>query len=158
MVQQWLRVLPGQRYVGRALWRGRSVLAKLFVGGKAQRHFQRELNGVQLLLQQGLTTPELLASDYDAAFGGWVLFEYLDGAQSLDQQWQQVAGQPVWTQVQQQVLEQALACIAQMHRKGLWQGDIHLDNFMLHNGQLYIIDGGGIAGETQGQPLTTEQP
>lgn len=156
VVQQWLRVLPGQRYVGRALWRGRSVLAKLFVGGKAQRHFQRELNGVQLLLQQGLTTPELLASDYDAAFGGWVLFEYLDGAQSLDQQWQQVAGQPVWTPGQQQVLEQALACIAQMHRKGLWQGDIHLDNFMLHNGQLYIIDGGGIASETPGQPLTTE--
>ena len=156
VVQQWLRVLPGQRYVGRALWRGRSVLAKLFVGGKAQRHFQRELNGVQLLLQQGLTTPELLASDYDAAFGGWVLFEYLDGAQSLDQQWQQVAGQPVWTPAQQQVLEQALACIAQMHRKGLWQGDIHLDNFMLHNGQLYIIDGGGIASETPGQPLTTE--
>ena len=156
MVQQWLRVLPGQRYVGRALWQGRSVLAKLFVGSKAQRHFQRELNGVQLLLQQGLTTPELLASDYDAAFGGWVLFEYLDGAQSLDQQWQQVAGQPVWTPAQQQVLEQALVCIAQMHLKGLWQGDIHLDNFMLHNGQLYIIDGGGIASETPGQPLTSE--
>ena len=34
-----LRVLPGQRYVGLALWQGRRVLAKLLVGEKAQRHF-----------------------------------------------------------------------------------------------------------------------
>ena len=41
-VLQWLRVLPGQRYVGRAEWQGRTVLAKLLVGAKAERHFQRE--------------------------------------------------------------------------------------------------------------------
>ena len=29
-----LRVLPGQRYVGAGVWRGRPVLAKLLVGGK----------------------------------------------------------------------------------------------------------------------------
>lgn len=40
-----LRVLPGQRYVGAGEWRGRKVLAKLLVGGKAARHFQRELEG-----------------------------------------------------------------------------------------------------------------
>lgn len=32
-----LRVLPGQRYVGRATWRGRAVLAKVLVGSKAWR-------------------------------------------------------------------------------------------------------------------------
>lgn len=40
-----LRVLPGQRYVGAGVWRGRTVLAKLLVGSKAARHFQRELRG-----------------------------------------------------------------------------------------------------------------
>ena len=30
-----LRVLPGQRYVGAGVWRGRTVLAKLMVGSKA---------------------------------------------------------------------------------------------------------------------------
>ena len=45
-----LRVLPGQRYVGAGVWRGRPVLAKLLVGSKAARHFQRELAGVKLLL------------------------------------------------------------------------------------------------------------
>lgn len=153
IIEEWLRVLPGQRYVGRGLWQGRTVLAKLFVGSKAQRHFQRELNGVQLLEQQQLTTPDLLASDYDAAFGGWILFEYLSNATSLAKQWQQISALPLLASEQQQVLEQALASIAQMHQQGLWQADIHLDNFMLQAEQLYIIDGGGIAAETAGQPL-----
>ncbi len=43
-----LRVLPGQRYVGAGIWRGRTVLAKLLVGPSAARHFQRELEGVRL--------------------------------------------------------------------------------------------------------------
>ena len=48
-----LRVLPGQRYVGAGIWRGRTVLAKLLVGSKAPRHFQRERDGVQALAKQG---------------------------------------------------------------------------------------------------------
>ena len=36
-----LRVLPGQRYVGAGVWRGRPVLAKLLVGSMAARHFLR---------------------------------------------------------------------------------------------------------------------
>jgi hypothetical protein len=53
--------VAGQRYVGAGIWRGRPVLAKLLVGSKAARHFQRELAGVRLLAEQGLTTPLLLA-------------------------------------------------------------------------------------------------
>lgn len=34
-----LRVLPGQRYVGAGVWRGRAVLAKLLVGDKAPGTF-----------------------------------------------------------------------------------------------------------------------
>ena len=60
-LQRLLRVLPGQRYVAEAEWRGRPVLAKLLVGGKAARHFQRELTGARLLAEQGLPTPQLLA-------------------------------------------------------------------------------------------------
>ncbi len=29
LVEHWLRVLPGQRYVAQAQWQGRTVLAKL---------------------------------------------------------------------------------------------------------------------------------
>ena len=83
-----LRVLPGQRYVGAGVWRGRPVLAKLLVGSKAARHFQRELNGVRLLAEQGLTTPLLLADGLQEGEGGWLLFEFIEGAESLADAWQ----------------------------------------------------------------------
>ena len=78
-VELWLRVLPGQRYVGLARWRGRAVLAKLLVGGKAERHFRRELDGARLLAEQALLTPELLAEGFAQGQGGWLLFEIGEG-------------------------------------------------------------------------------
>ena len=71
-----VRVLPGQRYVGVAVWRGRKVLAKLLVGNKAPRAFSRELEGARLLAAQGLPTPLLLADGLREGEGGWLLFEF----------------------------------------------------------------------------------
>nr|WP_314478074.1 lipopolysaccharide kinase InaA family protein [uncultured Pseudomonas sp.] len=149
-----LRVLPGQRYVGAGVWRGRPVLAKLLVGSNAARQFQRELQGVKLLAAQGLTTPVLLADGLMEGEGGWLLFEYLDGAQSLADAWSAVEHLPVLADEQQQVLGEALAAVAQMHRRGLWQEDLHLDNLLRHAGKLYLIDGAGIKVETPGQQLS----
>jgi len=152
-----LRVLPGQRYVGAGIWRGTPVLAKLLVGGNAARHFQRELEGVKLLAGQGLTTPRLLADGLKEGEGGWLLFEFLEGAQSLADAWTQVEDLPVLADEQQQVLGEALAAVAHMHAKGLWQEDLHLDNLLRHGGQLYLIDGGGIKAETPGQQLSRQR-
>ncbi|CAB5519959.1 3-deoxy-D-manno-octulosonic-acid kinase [Pseudomonas putida] len=152
-----LRVLPGQRYVGAGIWRGTPVLAKLLVGGNAARHFQRELEGVKLLAAQGLTTPQLLADGLKEGEGGWLLFELLEGAQSLGDAWAAVENLPVLADEQQQVLGEALAAVAHMHAKGLWQEDLHLDNLLRHGGQLYVIDGGGIKAETPGQQLSRQR-
>jgi tRNA A-37 threonylcarbamoyl transferase component Bud32 len=152
-----LRVLPGQRYVGAGVWRGRPVLAKLLVGSKAARHFQRELNGVKLLAAQGLTTPLLLADGLKDGEGGWLLFEFLEDAESLGDAWQQVESLPVLADEQSAVLGDALGAIAQLHSKGLWQEDLHLDNLLRHGGQLYLIDGAGICAETAGQPLSRQK-
>ena len=152
-----LRVLPGQRYVGAGVWRGRPVLAKLLVGSKAARHFQRELNGVKLLAAQGLTTPLLLADGLKEGEGGWLLFEFLEDAESLGDAWQQVESLPVLADEQSAVLGDALGAIAQLHSKGLWQEDLHLDNLLRHGGQLYLIDGAGICAETAGQPLSRQE-
>ncbi|MGP9824455.1 lipopolysaccharide kinase InaA family protein [Ectopseudomonas khazarica] len=153
-VNEWLRVLPGQRYVGVATWQGREVLAKLLVGGRAQRHYQRELDGARLLAGQGLPTPALLAHGFVEGQGGWLLFEYLSGAQSLWSAWQAVAAEPVLTDAQQAVLGEALATVGSLHAQGLWQADLHLDNLLRHDGSLYLIDGGGVCAETPGQPLS----
>ncbi|WP_339070593.1 lipopolysaccharide kinase InaA family protein [Pseudomonas idahonensis] len=152
-----LRVLPGQRYVGAGVWRGRPVLAKLLVGPKAARHFQRELQGVRLLAEQGLTTPLLLADGLQEGEGGWLLFEFLEGAQSLGDAWKQVEKLPVLADEQTAVLAEALGAIAQLHAKGLWQEDLHLDNLLRHNGKLHLIDGAGICVEEAGKPLSRQK-
>ena len=152
-----LRVLPGQRYVGAGVWRGRPVLAKLLVGSKAARHFQRELTGVKLLAEQGLTTPLLLADGLKDGEGGWLLFEFLEGAESLGDAWQKVESLPVLADEQSAVLAEALGAIGQLHGKGLWQEDLHLDNLLRQGGQLYLIDGAGICAETAGQPLSRQK-
>ena len=152
-----LRVLPGERYVGAAVWRGRPVLAKLLVGSKAARHFQRELNGVRLLAAQGLTTPPLLADGLQEGEGGWLLFEFIDGAESLADAWQAVEDLPPLADEQTAVLAEALGAIAQMHAKGLWQEDLHLDNLLRQDGKLYLIDGAGIRVQEAGKPLSRDR-
>lgn len=152
-----LRVLPGQRYVGAGIWRGRPVLAKLLVGHKAPRHFQRERDGVHLLAEQGQTTPLLLAEGLKEGEGGWLLFEFLDQAESLGDAWKAVETLPPLADEQTAVLSEALAAVGQMHAKGLWQEDLHLDNLLRQNGQLYLIDGAGIRVEQAGKPLSRQK-
>ncbi|MDT8440436.1 MAG: lipopolysaccharide kinase InaA family protein [Desulfuromonadales bacterium] len=143
-VSEWLRVLPGRRYVARAAWRDRPVLAKLLVGGKAHRHFRRERSGVTCLKERQIDTPELLASDYRAGEGGWLLFAFLDGAESLGQKWLAVAAEPSSVSRQQEILEMAARAIGSLHARGVWQEDLHLDNLLCRDNRLYWIDGDSV--------------
>jgi hypothetical protein len=47
--------------------------------------------------------------------------------------------------------------MAQMHAKGLWQEDLHLDNLLRQAGRVYLIDGAGIKAETPGQQLSRQR-
>ncbi len=154
VVSAWLRVLPGQRYVGLARWQGRAVLAKLLVGTKAERHFVRERDGAKLLAASGLDTPALLAEGFDAGQGGWLLFEFLEGARSLWDAWRAVEHEPALSDAQRTVLGEALTSIGHLHAQGLCQSDLHLDNLLRHDGRLFLIDGGGVQAQTLGQPLS----
>lgn len=153
LVQQWLRVLPEQRYVARAQWQGRTVLVKLLVGAKAARHYQRELSGAQLLAEQEINTPKLLDAQQHSDGSAYLLFEFIDDAQSLADAWQACSTAAPLTAQQSQVLSQALQAVAQMHLRGLWQSDLHLDNLLQQGKQLYVVDGGGVQSEQTGQPL-----
>jgi len=156
-IECWLRVLPGQRYVGQAEWNGRKVLAKLLVGSKASRHYQREQDGAGLLAAQELTTPALLAEGWQDGEGGWLLFDWLDEAESLWQAWRSVAGQEVLSDAQRSVLGEALELIARMHARGLWQDDLHLDNLLRTGDRLFVVDGGGVKSETPSSPLSRDR-
>lgn len=156
-LEAWLRVLPGQRYVARACWKGRVVLAKLFVGPKAGRHLKRERRGARLLTEQGLMTPALVAEQVEAGQGGWLLFDYLGEAASLSDAWSAVATEPMLSRTQQAILAEALGAIAVLHARGLWQGDLHLDNLLRQGDRLWLIDGGGVEAESPGQALGRER-
>ena len=152
-----LRVLPGQRYVGAGVWRGRAVLAKLLVGPRAPRQFQREREGARLLADQGLATPTLLADGLRPGQGGWLLFEFLEQGQSLADAWAQVESVPPLAEAQTEVIAEALQAIAGLHAKGLWQEDLHLDNLLRSGGRVYVVDGGGVRAEQPGQPLSRQR-
>ena len=44
-----LRLLPARRLAGVAVWQGRTVFAKLFIGKDAARHGERERDGLAAL-------------------------------------------------------------------------------------------------------------
>jgi tRNA A-37 threonylcarbamoyl transferase component Bud32 len=47
--------------------------------------------------------------------------------------------------------------VGQMHAKGLWQEDLHLDNLLRQGSTLYLIDGAGIRVEEAGKPLSRQK-
>jgi tRNA A-37 threonylcarbamoyl transferase component Bud32 len=156
-VLKLLRVLPGQRYVGLANWRGRKVLAKLLVGPKAPRAFRRELDGSRMLASQGLPTPALLAEGLQSGKGGWLLFDFLEASESLEDVWLGLAKTIPPSETLNNLLQEALALISRLHSHGLWQDDLHLGNLLRCDGRLYVIDAGSMRAEVPGQLLSRKK-
>ena len=139
-----LRDLPGKRLVCSGRWENRPVLVKLFLHPRhAERHWQREKNGVDLLARHQIATPELLYAGQLNDHTPILIFAYLDGACTALEQWQHIRSLSDDTE-RLQLLRQLVTLIARQHNCGLWQQDLHLDNFLLHQGTLYTIDGDGI--------------
>lgn len=131
-----LRLLPGKRLAGEALWRGRPVFAKLFVADGARRHGERERDGLQALLDAGLPTPAMLEAGPLVGGGYVVLSEFLVGGVALDDQPLPAAGHDT--------LLPAFALLGRLHGARLIHPDLHLGNFMQHGERLLLIDGDGI--------------
>jgi tRNA A-37 threonylcarbamoyl transferase component Bud32 len=131
-----LRLLPGKRLAGEALWRGRPVFAKLFVADGARRHGERERDGLQALLDAGLPTPAMLEAGPLGGGGYVVLSEFVVGGVALDDQPLPAAGGDS--------LLSAFALLGRLHGARLIHPDLHLGNFMQHGERLLLIDGDGI--------------
>jgi len=138
-----LRLIPGKRMVCAALWGEQDVVVKLFLDPrKAERHFKRELAGVNALFTAGIKTPPLLFSG--SVFAGslpLVIFAEISPAATLVDLWEKETGQ----KERLTLLEQACVVIAQHHKAGLRQSDIHWSNFLYCNGDVYTIDGDAVA-------------
>ncbi|MBI2307253.1 MAG: hypothetical protein HYU78_08110 [Rhodocyclales bacterium] len=147
-----LRVLPGKRIVGEADFGGVRVLAKLFVAAGSERHWRQECRGIEALRAAGIPTPDVCAAAPLAGGGHAVLTAFLPDAVSLAERWRSVAARPAGDAVALALLVPALDVLAQMHRAGLAQGDLHLGNFLRSGECLLVIDGDSVSGS--GQALT----
>lgn len=149
-----LRVLPGKRVVGAARFNGQTVLAKLFIGRKSARDWQREYDGITALQAGGITTPALLQGSELAGGGHVLLTRFLDPADNLAELWQASRDDPDTALA---LIAPALHTVGRMHEAGLVQEDLHLGNFLRHQETLYVIDGDAVRALTPGKPLSDAQ-
>jgi len=133
-----LRLLAGKRMVCTGQYKGQRVLLKLFFGPSYKRRWARELDGVTLIKQADIKTPEVIASHCDEGSDiGYIVFEFIDNAKTLDT----CLNEAKTTDERMRVFQQALTLIAQMHTADIYQKDVHLDNFLDNGKELYLIDG-----------------
>ena len=146
-----LRVLPGKRIVCFGEWYGHHVLVKLFLDPRsATRHCTREIRGVTALREAGIKTPKLLfkgtlAPDRSPILG----FRRIMGAQNLAETWEQLSDEGLRVTL----LNRAVAVIADQHKAGIKQEDIHPGNFLITDEEVFTIDGDAVDTRMMGRPL-----
>ncbi|WP_299728726.1 lipopolysaccharide kinase InaA family protein [uncultured Endozoicomonas sp.] len=148
LIESVLRFLPGKRLVAKAILDNQVVLAKCFLGESAKRHMQREQDGLESFTAAGIATP-VIYNTLQTQNGCLLTTEFLDASQSLDDLWQQ----DLADEQRLSLLKQAVKTLATLHKHNIVHNDPHLDNFLMKDGALYLIDGGGTKKESH--PLST---
>ena len=149
-----LRVLPGKRIVGDSVLNGRRVLAKLFIDKDSARRAERERQGIVALAAAGIPTPALVAAATLPAGGHLLTTEFLDGATTLLDHWRPLADRLPGDADALSLLAPAFRLLGRLHRAGLAHEDLHFGNFLLHDGEIYLIDGDAVT--TAAAPLAAK--
>jgi tRNA A-37 threonylcarbamoyl transferase component Bud32 len=141
-----LRLLPGKRVTLAASWRKQKVIAKLFLP-QAAKEQTAEISGFAALSKANIATPQLLWSGSLDNGMLAVVYQKLGDVESL--------ASGVKGPKREAFLTASFELLSKMHRAGLWQADIHLDNFLLAAGSLHVIDNASI--KLQEKSLSPEQ-
>ena len=141
VVTKLLRLLPGRRLAARAHLpsmpkadAAKQIMLKLFYGDGAAGYCQREHKGYKLLQQANLQTPECLAQGDNA-----LLYRWLPDAQTV-------------SEFSSEQLDLTVERIGTLHRAGLIQTDMHLENFLFHEGKVWLLDPDGIRAAGHADP------
>ncbi|MCP3672125.1 MAG: phosphotransferase [Gammaproteobacteria bacterium] len=137
-----VRSLPQKRQVFLGDLDGRPVFAKLYLDpGRRQKHWQRELNGINAFQQHDIPTAELLYAGTvgDEKYPLIVLARLMEPV-SLKVAWDKADSAAC-----KRLLEDMVAVLARHHMAGVRQADLHLDNFVISEGQIYSLDGAGVS-------------
>ncbi|MDY0189369.1 MAG: lipopolysaccharide kinase InaA family protein [Desulfuromonas sp.] len=145
--QQLLRLLPGRRVVCQSEFGQQQVVIKLFIHPrKAARDYNQELNGYQLIADSDILTPELISHGKIIAGGFFVMYRYIEASRVLGE-----TLPPTPEAAAQAQLHELMAILARMHATHCQQVDLHVNNFLYANGQLYTIDCGTISAMGKGR-------
>lgn len=150
-IESILRLLPRKRLVVKAILDGQVVVAKLFVRSQSsKRHIERERAGFARIANAGVHCPKLLhtVTTSCARFEG-VLYEFI-AAPALSECWPRFDENTkrIW-------LQRITHVMLALHRAGAYQSDIHADNFLLRDDELYLLDLGSVV--LRKAPLSREE-
>lgn len=136
-----IRCLPGKRISCEGVWRGKKVFAKLFIApSRTEKHWQKEITGVRLLLNRKICTPKLLHTT--SALNNkiyLIFFAYISNPKPLQTIWDVASPED-----KKNLLDMLLSTVAEHHSKGVIQRDLHINNFLLVGQQLCTLDGSDI--------------
>ena len=144
-----LRNLPGKRLVCCGTWnRQQPVVAKIFLDPSgAERHYQRELQGINSLKAAQIPTPALLFQGTLAdGLAPLLLFQKMEGFETLSER----LATMISTADRLETMRPVVTSIARLHAAGLRQRDIHPGNFLLSANDVMIIDGDDIESPLNG--------
>ena len=142
--EQILRLLPSKRLVVKARLDGRTCVLKLFSNRhKGRRELVREQRGHQWARQAGLTVADIMLTTSTAMVSA-VVYDFIEHATPLTMD---AAGQ----------VDAVLHYLAGMHQQGLYQQDIHPDNLLQAEQQIYLIDLASVMAPRPKQALTKKQ-
>ena len=137
-----VREVPNKRLVYQAMWQGSPVFAKVFLGKDALKYAQRDISGVQKLLDASIATPSILCHQFLSDGESYVLIlSEIVGAENLENIFSAL---PACSNQRLQLALKLVEEVARHHHAGLHQTDLYLKNFLLRDEQLFTLDGDGI--------------
>jgi tRNA A-37 threonylcarbamoyl transferase component Bud32 len=148
-----LRLVPGKRAVLLCKWRGKPVVAKLFYKRfRAGKHVEMEAEGNRLLKKAEIPTAGILYSGpVRENRAKALIFEYIHPSENLGAVLQSSRDLDQC----RDYLEKLMVLLARMHEVGLQHNDLHLDNFLVKDKDLYALDGSALEEKHPDAPLDT---
>lgn len=134
--EEIFRHLPGKRLAFRSSWGGAEALVKLFF---ERKYLEIEQAGLHAMQESGVPYPKKIWGLADKEGGYFIATEFLPQATTLQNCYESLSKEQL-----QPLLSSATKLIGMLHCNGWMQSDVHLGNFMLSQGKIYMIDGGGI--------------
>ncbi|NQY25708.1 MAG: hypothetical protein HRT92_00860 [Piscirickettsiaceae bacterium] len=144
-----LRLLPAKRLVLEAQSSKHHLVIKLFSPNhKGRRELAREQQGHQQAKAAGINVPNIILSSNDMADCFAIGYQFIENSQSfnLDNESKSI-----------ERVANLLELMAKMHKYGIVQNDIHMDNVLLVDETLYLIDLGSIVCEQEGVALSQKK-